>query len=265
MGECILIVDDEPSLLVSLSYMLRRNGYDVLTACDGAIGLSLAEARKPDLIVLDVMLPGLDGFEVCRQLRKTCQVPILMLTARDDSVDRVVGLEVGADDYVTKPFSVREVVARIKAHLRRSAINRVVTVPPALTRPNPIDEIIDAREISLDVSRRMAIVRGVPVLLKRREFDLLVYLVRNAGIVVTRNRLLSTVWADELEGGTRTVDVHIRRLRCQIELDPANPEYIVTVRGTGYAFRHRAAEAVPVVPAVSKTATIAQLASAVGR
>ncbi len=251
MSECILIVDDEPSLLVSLSYMLRRNGYDVLTASDGAIGLSLAELRKPDLIVLDVMLPGLDGFEVCRQLRKQCQVPILMLSARDDAVDRVVGLEVGADDYVTKPFSVREVVARIKAHLRRSAINRVaVAQAPATSLSSIESEVIQTSDITLDVSKRIAVVRGEPVVLKRREFDLLVYLVRNAGIVVSRNRLLTTVWSDELEGGTRTVDVHIRRLRCHIESDPANPEYIVTVRGTGYAFRHRVVEDARVKPIV---------------
>ncbi|HEY3108322.1 MAG TPA: response regulator transcription factor [Chloroflexota bacterium] len=237
MGRRILVVDDEPSLVASLSYSLGRAGFQVRIATDGPGALEVAQEIDPDLIVLDVMLPGLDGFEVCRRLRARTTAPILMLTARDDPMDRVVGLEVGADDYVTKPFSVRELVARINAQLRRASILSGEAGPTG--RP-PSDETIDVGPLVVDAGRRIATLAGQRLALKRREFDLLAYLALNAGIVLSRDRLLSEVWADELGGHTRTVDVHIRRLRRHLEADPEAPRFLETVRGVGYVLRRSA-------------------------
>jgi DNA-binding response OmpR family regulator len=230
----ILVVDDEPSLVASLSYSLGRAGFQVRIATDGPGALTVAREVEPDLIVLDVMLPGLDGFEVCRRLRARTAAPILMLTARDDAMDRVVGLEVGADDYVTKPFSIRELVARINAQLRRAALARGGARPVANPEPREVSEV---GPLVVDAGRRMATLAGRRLTLKRREFDLLAYLALNAGIVLSRGRLLSEVWADELGEGTRTVDVHVRRLRRHLEVDPALPRLLETVRGVGYVLK----------------------------
>ncbi|HEV8632948.1 MAG TPA: response regulator transcription factor [Chloroflexota bacterium] len=235
MSERILLVDDEPSLVTTLRYALTHSGFAVRTATDGAEALAAVRQEAPDLVVLDVMLPGLDGFEVCRRIRAEMRVPIIMLTARDDPVDRIVGLEVGADDYVTKPFSVRELVARVKAHLRREAMLRQQRTPEqspsteAAARP---EEILTVGSIRVDVGRRRASLGGELLPLKRREFDLLAYLCRNTGIVLTRSRLLANVWGDELDGDSRTVDVHVRRLRRHIGHDR-----LQTVRGVGYVLR----------------------------
>jgi DNA-binding response OmpR family regulator len=238
----ILVVDDEPSLVASLSYSLARAGFQVRIATDGPGALRVAREIDPDLIVLDVMLPGLDGFEVCRRLRASTNAPILMLTARDDPMDRVVGLEVGADDYVTKPFSIRELVARIGAQLRRASIAR-----DQLGRADPLpgDDAIEVGPLTVDSGRRTATLAGQRLALKRREFDLLAYLALNAGIVLSRERLLSEVWADELGGQTRTVDVHVRRLRRHLEADPEEPRFLETVRGVGYVLRRAPNGAAP--------------------
>jgi DNA-binding response OmpR family regulator len=233
VAERVLVVDDEPSLVATLRYALTHSGFAVRTAVDGPAALAAVRQEVPDLVVLDVMLPGIDGFEVCRRIRAEAQVPIIMLTARDDPVDRIVGLEVGADDYVAKPFSMRELVARVKARLRRESMLRGGTVvdgeSPAGHEPV---EVLTLGGIRVDVGRRRAELDGRALPLKRREFDLLTYLCRNAGIVCTRSRLLTNVWADELAGDSRTVDVHVRRLRRHI-----GAGYLHTVRGVGYALR----------------------------
>ena len=221
--ESVLVVDDEPSLVASLQYALTHQGFAVRTAADGPAALASVKQESPDLVVLDVMLPGLDGFEVCRRMRAQSQAPIIMLTARDDPVDRVVGLEVGADDYLTKPFSARELIARIKAQLRRSRMTEPVERP---------SEVVVVGGVRVDVGRRRAELDGRVLPLKRREFDLLAYLCRNAGIVCSRSRLLSNVWEGELGGDSRTVDVHVRRLRRHL-----GAGYLHTVRGLGYALR----------------------------
>ena len=230
----MLVVDDEPSLVASLQYALTHQGFAVRTAADGPAALAAVRHETPDLVVLDVMLPGLDGFEVCRRIRAQAQVPIIMLTARDDPVDRVVGLEVGADDYLTKPFSVRELVARIKAQLRRESMLRGETAneQPAGRLGPPRDEVLAVGGLVVDVGRRRVELDGRVLPLKRREFDLLAYLCRNTGIVCSRSRLLENVWADELAGDSRTVDVHVRRVRRHI-----GAGYLLTVRGVGYVLR----------------------------
>ncbi len=233
MAEKILIVEDELVLRETLTYNLAKQGYVVSAAADGRAGVELARQEQPDLVVLDVMLPGLDGFEVCRLLRQEMSVPILMLTARDDEVDKVVGLEVGADDYLTKPFSMRELLARIKAHLRRERLLREefsAGTAPAPTRQLRFDDLridLDRHEVSLND-------RTLP--LKPKEYELLLYLAQHRGIVLTRDRLLEEVWGWDFSGGSRTVDVHIRWLREKLEEDPANPQRLVTVRGAGYRF-----------------------------
>jgi DNA-binding response OmpR family regulator len=227
--ESVLVVDDEPSLVASLQYALTHQGFAVRTAADGPAALAAVKQQSPDLVVLDVMLPGLDGFEVCRRIRAQAQVPIIMLTARDEPVDRVVGLEVGADDYLTKPFSVRELVARVKAQLRRESMLRD---GGAAGRPETRSEVLTLGGIAVDVGRRRAELDGRVLPLKRREFDLLAYLCRNAGIVCSRSRLLTNVWEDELSGDSRTVDVHVRRLRRHL-----GAAYLHTIRGLGYALR----------------------------
>jgi len=229
----ILVVEDDLTLLETLEYNLRGEGYEVITAADGLMALEIAHEEEPDLIVLDVMLPRLDGFEVCRVLRRESNVPILMLTARTDEVDRVVGLEVGADDYLTKPFSMRELLARVKALLRRV---RLIREEMAKEQSLPEAERLAFGDLVIDLDRREVLVEGEAQRLKPKEFELLVFLARHPSMALSRDLLLEQVWGWDYGGGSRTVDVHVRWLREKIEADPANPERIVTVRGVGYCF-----------------------------
>lgn len=232
MAEKILVVEDEQTLQETLAYNLTRHGYSVETASDGKAAINAARATHPDLIVLDIMLPILDGFEVCRILRQEMNVPILMLTARDDEIDRVVGLEMGADDYLTKPFSMREFLARVKAHLRRVRLIRAEMDHGSA----PARESLHFGNLTLDLNRQEVLLSDKPLALKPKEFDLLLFLARHRGQVLSRDLILERVWGWEFSGGSRTVDVHIRWLREKIEDDAANPSRIVTVRGTGYRF-----------------------------
>lgn len=220
-----MIVEDDQTLLYTLRYNLVKEGYLVLTAIDGVEAIEAARQESPDLIILDIMLPKLDGFEVCRILRKEMAVPILMLTAKEDEVDKVVGLELGADDYITKPFSLRELLARIKATLRRAQM-----VPPT---PAPK---IKTQDLEIDLARHEATLCGSVLELKPKEFDLLAFLAQNRGQVFSREQLLERVWGYDYTGETGTVDVHIRWLRQKIEAEPSNPCRILTVRGVGYRF-----------------------------
>jgi DNA-binding response OmpR family regulator len=231
----VLVVEDDPTLLETLEYNLKRQGYQVYTAADGLAALEVARRERPDVMVLDVMLPGLDGFEVCRTLRPEMSVPILMLTARADEVDKIVGLEVGADDYLTKPFSMRELLARVKALLRRVRLIReeLAAAPGAAELPG---EAWTFGDLTIDLSRREVLRRGEPLRLKPKEFDLLAFLARNRGVALSRDLILERVWDWDYDGGSRTVDVHVRWLREKIEPDPANPTRIVTARGVGYRF-----------------------------
>lgn len=237
-GQKVLVVEDEPSLLDTLEYSLVRQGYEVRVATDGAKALEVARKELPDLIVLDVMLPTLDGFEVCRILRQEMSVPILMLTARTDEVDKIVGLEVGADDYLTKPFSMRELVARVKALLRRVRLVREeMASEEKLENTNALaTERLVFNNLVIDLGRREIHYKQQLFHLKPKEFDLLVFLARNRGIVLSRDLILERVWGWDYDGGSRTVDVHVRWLREKVEEDPANPTRIVTVRGIGYRF-----------------------------
>ena len=221
----ILIVDDEPTLVATLRYNLEREGYRVLTADDGEKGLAMARANQPDLMILDLMLPVIDGFEVCRLLRREMTVPILMLTAKTDEVDKVVGLEIGADDYVTKPFSMRELLARVKALLRR-----------AETAPIVDGDLLTAGDLRVDLRRREASKSGQTLTLKPKEYELLIFLLRNRGRAFTREQLLDQIWGYDFAGDTRTVDVHVRWVRQKIEDEPAKPVRLITVRGVGYRF-----------------------------
>jgi DNA-binding response OmpR family regulator len=226
----ILVVDDEPTLVATLDYNLRREGHTVLIARDGEAALEQAERGSPDLVLLDVMLPKMDGFEVCRALRRDSTVPILMLTAKDSEVDKVVGLEIGADDYMTKPFSMRELLARVKAMLRRNAMRPAEEAPAGPgTR-----QTIRLNGVEVDLAGRAVRRGGSPVHLKPREFELLAFLAQNRGRVFTRSQLLESVWGYEFSGDTRTVDVHVRWLREKIEDDPSHPRVLETVRGVGY-------------------------------
>ncbi len=222
----VLIVEDDTSLLTTLKYNLQKDGYNVTTAVDGAEAIETAQKGKPDLIILDVMLPKLNGFEVCRILRKEMTVPILMLTAKNEEVDKIIGLEIGADDYMTKPFSMRELLARVRAMLRRAK----------MAEPKPADEktLLKINDLEIDPARHRASLRETVLDLTPKEFDLLVFLARNRGFVFSRDQLLEKVWGYDYAGNTRTVDVHIRWLRQKIESDPAKPKRLVTVRGTGY-------------------------------
>jgi len=220
----ILIVEDDRNLLDTLKYNLGKEGYDTVTAADGVQALEAARREKPELIILDIMLPKLSGFEVCRILRKETSVPIMMLTAKAEEVDKIVGLEIGADDYMTKPFSMRELLARIGAMLRRAGMAK------AQPQPGPLK--IGGLEI--DIARHQALFRGQNLELSPKEFDLLAFLAENRGLVFSREKLLEMVWGYDYAGNTRTVDVHIRWLRQKIEPDPARPRLLVTVRGTGY-------------------------------
>lgn len=232
MAEKVLVVEDEPALLETLTYNLTRQGYQVETATDGQRAVELARQQHPDLIVLDLMLPKLDGFEVCRILRQEMSSPILILTARDDEIDRVIGLELGADDYMTKPFSMREFLARVKAQLRRVRLIRE-EMESADILPR---EIIKFSNLTLDLTRREVLLNEKALMLKPKEFDLLLFLARHRGQVLTRELILERVWGWDFSGGSRTVDVHIRWLREKIEADPSEPTRIITVRGAGYRF-----------------------------
>jgi len=221
----ILMIEDEERLGDALAYSLERGGYDVAVATDGLRGLERFRTEGADLVLLDLMLPGMSGEDVCREIRKTSRVPIVMLTAKDSQVSKVVGLEIGADDYVTKPFSTEELLARIKALLRRAA--------PDLGRG---EGVLEGGGIRLDPERAEVSVRGRPVHLPRKEFELLEILMEGAGRVLTRENLLHSVWGEDYFGDSRTLDVHIKRLRAKCEEDPHDPRHILTVRGLGYKF-----------------------------
>jgi len=236
MAEKILVVDDEVSLQETLAYNLKKQGYEVQTTGDGTEALELARELEPDLIILDVMLPGLDGFEVCRILRKEMSTPVLMLTARDDEIDRVVGLEVGADDYLAKPFSMRELLARVKAMLRRVRLIREEVSQDGGKDGKPKAEIMEFDNLKIDMTRREITVDGEVVAFKPKEYELLTFLAQHQGQVLSREFILERVWGWDFIGDSRTVDVHVRWLREKIESDPANPQRIITVRGAGYRF-----------------------------
>jgi len=221
----ILIVEDEVSFSDPLSYLLKKEGYDVAVAETGPDGLAEFDRNGADLVLLDLMLPGLSGVDVCRALRQRSTVPVIMLTAKDSEIDKVVGLEIGADDYVTKPYSSRELLARVKAVLRRLA--EPEDLLPATLESGPV---------RMDVERHTVTVQGRSTSLPLKEFELLEMLLRNSGRVLTRMQLIDRVWGSDYVGDTKTLDVHVKRLRAKIEPDPANPAHIVTVRGLGYKF-----------------------------
>jgi len=221
----VLVVEDEESISDPLSFMLRREGFEVSVAASGPEALGAFDKTGADIVLLDLMLPGLPGTEVCRSLRQKSQVPIIILTARDSEVDKVVGLELGADDYVTKPFSHRELVARIRAVMRRGGEAEEL-----------LSAVLEAGPVRMDVERHTVTVHGEPVSLPLKEFDLLELLLRNAGRVLTRGQLIDRVWGADYVGDTKTLDVHIKRLRAKVEPDPGNPKYLLTVRGLGYKF-----------------------------
>jgi len=223
----ILVVEDEASFSDALSYLLGREGFDVRVADTGDGAIAEFDRHGADLILLDLMLPGLSGTEVCRQIRQRSNVPVIMLTAKDSEVDKVVGLELGADDYVTKPYSTRELVARIRAVLRRQGEEFMDNVP---------DGILTAGPVRMDVERHIVNVNNEQTALPLKEFELLEFLIRNSGRVLTRSQLIDRVWGSDYFGDTKTLDVHIKRLRAKIEADPANPVFIQTVRGLGYKF-----------------------------
>ena len=233
MPESILVVEDEPSLQETLAYNLRKEGYTVEAVGDGLVALESARRMKPDLIVLDLMLPGIDGFEVCRVLRKEMTTAILMLTARDDEIDRVVGLEVGADDYLTKPFSMRELMARVKAQLRRARLIREELGKQAEETPQ---EKLKFSNLVINQTRREVILNNGPLQLKPKEYELLLFLAEHKGQMLSREFILERVWGWDYIGDSRTVDVHVRWLRQKIETEPSKPERIITVRGGGYRF-----------------------------
>lgn len=226
----VLLVDDEQTLLQALAYNLKKEGYDVVTAADGMQAVATARSELPDVIVLDLMLPGLSGLEVCRTIRGESTVPILMLTARSDEMDRVLGLELGADEYVIKPVGLRELLARIKAMLRRTQMNTHRPANPGGDR----QEVIEAGPLRMNSASREAIWHGQGLDLRPKEFDLLFYLAQNHGRVLTRASLLEGVWGYDYVGDVRTVDVHIRWIREKLEQEPSKPRYIQTMRGTGY-------------------------------
>lgn len=232
MSERILVVDDELSLQETVAYNLRKQGFEVTTAADGKTALTLARQTQPDLIVLDLMLPELDGLEVCRILRQEMTTPVLMLTARADEIDRVVGLEIGADDYLTKPFSMRELIARVRAMLRRVKLIREELVA---TRPVNKNQLIFS-DLAIDQDRREVRLNEKVIPLKPKEFELLLYLADHVGKAIDRETILQQVWGWDFTGESRTVDVHIHWLREKLESDPVHPVRLVTVRGAGYRF-----------------------------
>ena len=221
----ILIVEDEPSLSEPLAYLLTREGYETTVAADGLAALAEFDRAGSDLVLLDLMLPGLPGTEVCRELRQRSAVPIIMLTAKDSEVDIVVGLELGADDYVTKPYSTRELLARIRAVMRRQADEGDLD-----------DSVLSSGPVRMDVEKHQVTVDGVVVAMPLKEFELLELLLRNAGRVLTRGQLIDRVWGADYFGDTKTLDVHVKRIRSKIEPDPSNPRMLITVRGLGYRF-----------------------------
>ncbi|MFN2292482.1 MAG: winged helix-turn-helix domain-containing protein [Anaerolineae bacterium] len=223
----ILLVEDDELIVDSVRYGLEQTGYQVLTALDGATGLALAREKKPDIVLLDVMLPVMDGFQVCRTLRGESKVPIIMLTARGEEPDKVIGLELGADDYVVKPFGMRELVARIRAQLRRTELE---------SEPARGSQTVHVGAVTLDVDQHQVIKAGKAVELRPKEFDLLAALMSQPGHAFEREELLDAVWGIDWIGDTRTLDVHIRRLRKALEDNPSDPRYISTVRGRGYRF-----------------------------
>jgi DNA-binding response OmpR family regulator len=229
----ILVVEDEIVLREALAYNLTRQEYTVEAVGDGPSALDAARRLHPDLILLDLMLPGLDGYEVCRILRHEMNIPILILTARDDEIDRVIGLEIGADDYITKPFSMRELMARVKAHLRRERLIRDEVSAEQETVPK---KILQFGNLELDLTRREVLLDKKPLAFKPKEYDLLLFLASHRGQALSREFILDQVWGWQFSGGTRTVDVHVHWLREKIETDPAQPTRIITVRGSGYRF-----------------------------
>src|SRR5215216_2519819 len=234
MAETILIVEDEPALRDTLSYNLKKDGFTVEAVGDGRAAIDSARKLKPDLIILDLMLPEIDGFEVCRILRKEMATPILMLTARDDEIDRVVGLEVGADDYLTKPFSMRELMARVKAQLRRSRLLREEMGKSADAQHK--QEKLTFGNLVVNLTRREVLLDNQPLALKPQEYDLLLFFAEHKGQMLSREFIIERVWGWDFIGDSRTVDVHVRWLRQKIEEDASNPNRIVTVRGGGYRF-----------------------------
>lgn len=221
----ILIVEDEVALAEPLAFLLEREGYEVSMAEDGNEALAKFSADEPDLVLLDLMLPGRSGTEVCREIRAVSNVPVIMVTAKDTEVDKIVGLELGADDYVTKPYSARELVARIRAVLRRRGPEEVES-----------DAVVQAGRVRLDADRHTVTVGGQEVAMPLKEFELLEYLMRNSGRVLTRGQLIDRVWGVDYFGDTKTLDVHIKRLRSKVEEDPSAPKQLLTVRGVGYRF-----------------------------
>ena len=224
----ILIVEDEESLADPLAFLLRKEGFEPIIAHDGPTALEKFAANDIDIVLLDLMLPGMSGTEVCKQLRTTSSVPVIMVTARDSEIDKVVGLELGADDYVTKPYSSRELIARIRAVLRRGPETEVVEEDD--------EQLLQGGRVTMDVERHTVLVDGQPVPMPLKEFDLLEYLLRNAGRVLTRGQLIDRIWGADYVGDTKTLDVHVKRLRTKIEAQPSRPTQLVTVRGLGYKF-----------------------------
>jgi DNA-binding response OmpR family regulator len=235
MPETILVVEDETALRETLAYNLQKEGYTVEVAADGRKALDAARTILPDLLVLDVMLPELDGFEVCRILRKEMNTPILMLTARDDEIDRVVGLEVGADDYLTKPFSMRELVARVKTQLRRARLLQD-ELDKARGPAAELPDVLTFGNLGINRTRREVLLDGRPLPIKPQEYELLLFFAEHKGQMLSREFILERVWGWDFVGDSRTVDVHVRWLRQKIEPDPAQPIRLVTVRGGGYRF-----------------------------
>ncbi|AZA10129.1 response regulator transcription factor [Corynebacterium pseudopelargi] len=223
----ILLVEDEASLADPLAFLLRKEGFEVIHAADGPAALELFRSNDIDIVLLDLMLPGMSGTDVCRELRAESQVPVIMVTARDSEIDKVVGLELGADDYVTKPYSSRELIARVRAVLRRGG-------EPVYEEED--EQILEGGRVRMDVERHTVTVDGEPVQMPLKEFDLLEYLLRNAGRVLTRGQLIDRIWGADYVGDTKTLDVHIKRLRSKVELEPKSPRNLVTVRGLGYKF-----------------------------
>lgn len=227
----VLIVEDEESLAEPLAFLLKKEGFDVALAGDGPTALEIFASEQIDIVLLDLMLPGMSGTEVCRQLRQTSSVPVIMVTARDSEIDKVVGLELGADDYVTKPYFARELIARIRAVLRRGGDNT-----PQSEELADDGMVLRENRVMMDVERHIVTVDGHKVPMPLKEFDLLEYLMRNSGRVLTRGQLIDRVWGADYVGDTKTLDVHIKRLRSKIERNPSRPEILVTVRGLGYKF-----------------------------
>ncbi len=236
MAEKILVVEDEPSLQETLIYNLEKQGYSVEAAGDGRAAIEAARRIAPDLIVLDIMLPELDGFEVCKILRKEMTVPILMLTARDNEIDRVVGLEVGADDYLTKPFSMRELMARVKAQLRRTGMLREEMAKLKTPETDSPQEVLTLNNLKINLTRREVLLDDQVLALKPQEYDLLLFFAQHKGQMLSREFILERLWGWDYTGDSRTVDVHVRWLRQKIEKEAGEPTRIVTVRGGGYRF-----------------------------